>query len=147
MNISEIKVPEFWPTLEVTQGIIAAAVLGLVLIVFNVSSQGKKQFSRRQWIAGGVLLAIAIGTGATSIILAHDMKDRQERNFAAALQRTYGATSSRSYQDILWSHDREATLTRDGKDTLVRFEFDDDGTMRPVIPSQTDYPTLEAAKP
>jgi hypothetical protein len=97
-------------------------------------------------VAGGVLFAIVIGSGTTGSVLNHDMKDRQERNFAAALQRTYGATSSRSYEDILWSHDREATLTRNGKDTLVRFDFDGE-TMRPVIPSQTDYPTLEEGKP
>lgn len=147
MNISEIKVPEFWPTLYVVYGIVGAALLGFALIVVNVSSKGKKTFSRLQWIAVGALFAIIIGTGATGTVLTHDMKDRQERNFATALQRTYGATSSTSYQDILWSHDREATLTRDGKDTVVRFEFDDDGTMRPVIPSQSDYPTEEAAKP
>lgn len=143
MNISDIEIPEYWPIVTVIECIIGVVALGFFFILFKVVSQGRQKFSRRQTVTGGVLVAIAIGAGATNIILTNDMTDHQNSNFAAALQRTYGATSSKTYQDIKWSHDREATLTRDGKDTLVRFDFGG-GTIRPVIPSQSDYPSVES---
>lgn len=74
-------------------------------------------------------------------------KDQQDRNFAAALQRTYGATSSVPYSEFAGlGGDRVSVLTRDGQSTNIRFDVKD-GVITPITLSEALYPKADGTKP
>jgi hypothetical protein len=89
-----------------------------------------------------VSIAVLAFLGSVALSPAiQSLKDQQDRNFAAALQRDYGATSSQPFSEIngLGSIEGNAVLTRDGVSTNVRFEVKDN-VLTPIALTEAPYP-------
>jgi hypothetical protein len=121
-----------------------AGLLFLGVTVTVAASRESKTLSRRGMIA---IISVTAATVIASLALQpaiQGFKDQRDRNFAAALQREYGATSSKTFSDALGlGGDTTAVLTRDGQSTNVRFEVKD-GVITPLTLSEAPYSKAEA---
>lgn len=145
MNYSDIAVPAYKQLFEVAYFLPVAGLLFLGVMVTFAASRQSKTLGRRGMIA---IISVTAGTIIASLALQpaiQGFKDQQDRNFATALQREYGATSSKTFSDALGlGGDWTAVLTRDGKSTDVRFELKD-GVIIPLAQSEATYPSLKAS--
>jgi hypothetical protein len=112
-------------------------------MVMVATWRAPKTLGRRGMIA---IVSVTAATVIASLALQpaiQGFKDQQDRNFAAALQREYGATSSKTFSDTLGlGGDWTAVLTRDGQSTNVRFEVKD-GVITPITLSEAPYSKAE----
>jgi hypothetical protein len=143
MNLSEIVVPQY---LELTLLSIALPVAGLIFlaVVVAIAFWQQRKLTKRAMVAVVSFTVFALVCSFALLPAIQSLKDQQDRNFAAALQRTYGATSSAPYSEVIGVGTGSYTsmLTRDGKTTNVRFEVRD-GIITPITLSEETYPKLE----
>jgi hypothetical protein len=142
MNLSDIVVPQY---LELTMLSIALPVAGLIFltVVVAIAFWRQRKLTKRAMVAVVSVTVLALVCSFALLPTIESLKDQQDRNFAAALQRTYGATSSEPYSEVIGVGIRRHTsaLTRDGKTTNVRFEVKD-GIITPIALSEETYPKL-----
>lgn len=139
MNYSDIAVPAYMNLWQVAYFLPVAGLLFLGFMVIGAASRESKRFGRRGRIVIGSVTAATVIVSLALQPAIQGFKDQQDRNFAAALQREYGATSSKTFSDAFGlGGDRTAVLSRDGQPTNVRFEVKD-GIITPIALSETPY--------
>jgi hypothetical protein len=142
MNLSAIEVPQY---LDLTLLSIALPVAGLIFLtlVVAIAFWRQRKLTKRAMVAVTCVTAFTLIASFALSPAIQGFKDQRDRNFAAALQRDYGATSSKTYSEIFGvSRYGNAVLTRDGKTANVRFEIRN-GTVTPIVLSEETYPTLD----
>jgi hypothetical protein len=143
MNYSDIDVPAYWQLFQVAYFLPVAGLLFLGVMVTVAASRKAKTIGRRGMIA---IVSVTAATVIASLALQpaiQGFKDQRDRNFAAALQREYGATSSKTFSEALGlGGDTTAVLARNGQSTNVRFEVKD-GVIAPITLSEAPYPKAD----
>ncbi|QOD05931.1 hypothetical protein [Pseudarthrobacter sp. BIM B-2242] len=144
MRLSDFDVPEYDTLLWLMGGFFALAALAMVAMVFIPTSQGKTSIGKRTLITGFTVCALFVAAGLVTSGTLREALSSQDEKFTAALQSKYGATSSKTYREVRYTSGSEATLTRDGKSTPVRFVLNGE-TITPFAITETEYPALEAS--
>ena len=133
MNYSDIAVPAYMNLWQVAYFLPVAGLIFLAVIVAIASWRDQRKLGKRALVA---IVSVTAATSVASLALLpaiQGFKDQQDRNFAAALQREYGATSSKTFSEVFGlAGDRVSVLTRDGKATKVRFLINDDDMITPI---------------
>lgn len=130
MNYSAIQAPGYWPLLSLSclLPFVGFMIAGFILI--HARTNERPRLSRRAKIA--IVAAMSVATAGSLALMPaiQGLRHQQDRNFAEALQREYAATSSTAFSDLFGTGTvgsyANATLTRDGHDSYVRFLVKDD---------------------
>jgi hypothetical protein len=144
MNISDFSPSDYLPlliTMAVSAGLMFAGVIACLYAYASVSAKEKLKVT--PFVLRGAIAVVGIAAFCVSSSMLQASGDHADKNFARALSEKYGATSSVSYTDMMTHAKYDATLTRDGKQTLVRFT-NADGKLTPVVLSNGEYPALAA---
>jgi hypothetical protein len=148
MNLSDFVVPEYEQMRWIGYAISLVPVVAIVIMVSTLFMNSKTlknpRTLKRALIAGCTLAVFCVAATVVTSNITNSLKEREDSNFASALQRTYGATSSKSYSQIRETALREegwySDLTRDGKTTKVQFTTHDDGTLTLTALTEATYP-------